>query len=248
MTKVNMEITADDVEAAKGDGEFVLPPVGFYTAVVKSCDAGFSKTDGEEDKSKPRLQVIWTIVGVGREDEKPDANYGQIWDYVSMSAAAGWKRVEFLQATNQDASPGKKSFDTDDVVGVKALIRIKHENGQNKDDPKRAKIAKLFPWSEDGASSASASSPADESDAFAGDDSETEAEEFLTREFLETNVLKDLGVIAKEFDLDPNALVVKKGTKVDQAATKEAVIDAILEAQGDEPEEGEEDGDEEYPF
>jgi hypothetical protein len=246
VTKVNMEITADDVEASKGDGEFVLPPVGFYTATIKSCDAGFSKTDGEEDKSKPRLQVVWTIVGVGREDEKPDANYGQIWDYVSMSAAAGWKRVEFLQATNQDATPGKKSFDTDDVVGVKALIRIKHENGQNKGDPKRAKIAKLFPWSEDGASPA-ASSPADESDAFASDDFEAGAEEFLTREFLETNVLKDLGVIAKEFDLDPNTLVVKKGKAVDQAATKEAVIAAILEAQGD-TDNGSEDDDEESPF
>ena len=108
-----------------------------------------------------------------------------------------------------------------------------------------AKIAKLFPWSEGDASHTS--SPADDSDAFASDDGETSDEEFLTREFLEGNVLKDLGIIAKEFDLDPNSFVVKKGKAVDQAATKEAVIDAILEAQGD-TDNGSEDDDEESPF
>jgi hypothetical protein len=66
------------------------------------------------------------------------------------------------------------------------------------------------------------SAPADENGEYA----------LLTQEELEAMDPKELGATAKEFDLVTDNLLVKVRGKVNVEKTKEAIIAAILEAQG----------------
>jgi len=248
MAKVKMKAGKEAFEKAGQDlGDFVLPKVGWYTGVLKTCTAGLSKdSEGNEDKSRPRLECIYEIVGVGREDEPSTENYGNLWDYVSFSAESEWKRAEFMKAMLLADDEAEVDFDTDDVEGTKVLMRIKHEAGRDKDSPKRAKIAKLLPFTDedrDAAFGGDGDGATEEVD-FGGSD-EPEGE-YLTEDQLAAMDVKELGKIAGEFDIDPQTLVVRnRAKKVDLAKTKSAVIAAILEAQGA-PADSDEDNDD--PF
>lgn len=248
MAKVRMQAGKDAFEKAGQDqGDFVLPKAGWYTGMLKSCTDGYSKdSEGNEDKKRPRLECIYEIVGVGREDEPATENYGNLWDYVSFSAESEWKRAEFMKAMGLADDAADLEFDTDEVEGTKVLMRIKHEKGRTKDDPPRAKIAKLLPFTDedrDAAFSGEADSTTEEVDF--GTDAEG-GDPYLTEEDLNAMDIKELGKVAGEFDLDPQSFVVRnRAKKVDLEKTKAAVIAAILEAQGA-PEGAEDDGDD--PF
>lgn len=246
MAKVRMMAGKEAFEKAGQDqGDFVLPKAGWYTGMLKTCTPGLSKnTDGKEDPKRPRLECIYEIVGIGREDEPSTENYGNLWDYVSFSAESEWKRAEFMKAMGLADDEADLEFDTDEVEGTKVLMRLKHEAGRDKDSPKRAKIAKLLPFTD-----------ADRDAAFGGDADGTTEEvdfggeapegEYLTDEQLQAMDIKELGKIAGEFDIDPQTLVVRhRNKKVNLEGTKTAVIAAILEAQGA-PEDA---ADEEDPF
>lgn len=256
MAIIKITASGEDTARAEGSGDFVLPKPGLYHVKLTEVKPGYSKDgDGEEDKTRPYLECIYTIVGEGKEGTKPDANYGNLWDYVTFGGTAGWKRAQFVRAFYPDrVKPGEElneEIDTDELIERVVMARIKHEAGRTKDDDKRAKIATLFPIGDDFAAATEGMEDAygeaadDTPDPFA---SEPEPEEdgngdgLLTAEELEEMTLKDLGAIAKEFDLDPTELIVRnRAKKVDEAKTKEAVIAAILEAQNGPAEGGDED-------
>lgn len=246
MAKVKIRAGKEAFEKAGQDrGDFVVPKVGWYTALLKTCNAGLSKdSDGNEDPNRPRLECIYEICGVGREDEPSTENYGNLWDYVSFSEESEWKRAEFMLAMGLADDEAEVDFDTDDVEGTKVLIRVKHEKGQTKDDPPRAKVAKLLPFTDEDRDAAFGESGATEDVDFGG---EGEAP-YLTEEALQAMDIKELGKVAGEFDIDPQELVVRhRNKKVNMEGTKKAVIAAILEAQGA-PEDGTAADDEDSPF
>lgn len=252
MTKVRIKAGADAMqEADKDGGEFVLPPKGYYVLTLKECNPELAKdNEGNPDESRPYLNVIWEITGVGVDEKPVEENYGNVWDVVSFSDSSEWKRAEFLWALALVETKGDAEWegDTEELVGSKALARIKHEKGREKDSPTRAKIAKLLRY-QDGAMAGDPFGGAAGATEFGGDEAEAPAEDEAqpyTEEELAELDPKALGNVAKEeFELDPNALLVKVKGKVDLAKSKAAIISAILEAQ----EAGAtEDADEESPF
>lgn len=259
MAKFKLQATAEDVQQALEDkGEFITPPPGYYWLKVVEANAGFSKTDGEEDQTKPRVEMVYEIVGEGTERSEPKANYGRIWDYLTFGKDTGWQRAAFARAFGIEVVEGQDvdaEMDTDELIERVVFARLRHEKDKMKSEEEkktvmRARVGRLLPPPDaDGFSAAEASG-----DAYAGaEDSpadgnpfEETAEELLTEEELAAMDPKELGAVAKEFDLDPNDLVVKVKGKVDVAKSKAAIIAAVLEAQGgeDDPEPG----DDESPF
>lgn len=245
MAKVKVKATQEDFEQAdKDQGEFVLPKPGYYILQLKECNPGHSKgPDGEEDKSKPRLECIYEIVGVGVEDAEPSENYGNVWDYISFSKDSGFARARFLKAMNLASGDGDAEADVEtdadkpgSVIATKVLARLKITPARGTFSAK-AKVASLLPYSErntvDGTN-----------DAFGGvedsdDDDDTPAEDNVadgddyTEEELSGMELKELGAVAKDdFELDPNTFIVKaRGGKVNNEKTKAALIAGILAAQ-----------------
>jgi len=236
LTKFKISATEEDFEKADQDqGEFVVPEPGYYVLTLKECNPGFSKDDdGNEDKKRPRLECIYEISGVGMEDEPVgDVNYGNIWDYVSFSQAAGWHRAQFMKAMGIAEGAGDYEGDTEDLVGTKVIARLARERGRSKDDPPRARLRSLIPF-EDRDASAAFGDASTNGDGAAPEDEENPP---WTQEELEGEELKELGRIAREdFDLNPDDSVVKgtrganKG-KPDLDKTKAKLIEAILAAQ-----------------
>lgn len=253
MTKVKIKASAESFEKAGEDrGDFVVPKNGWYVLQLTELNAGFSKgSDGSEDKKRPRLEAIYQITGVGRDNQAVEENYGNVWDYVSFSDESEWKRAEFLwahQAVDSKDGDVEMDIDTDKFVeeAMPVLARLKQEKGRNADDEPRAKVAKLLPFTDgDTADAFGSDAGGEDEDAFGGGE-EAGEDELLTQEQLEGMDLKELGKIAPEFDLDPNDSIVKVRGKVNGAKTKAKLIEAILEAQGaDDGETGTED---ESPF
>jgi hypothetical protein len=261
LTKVKIKVSKDDLAKVGDDdrGTFDLPKPGLYVLQASRIDPGFTKnSDGEEDQSKPYLQFVYGIVAEMPGEIAPKGNYGNIWDYMSFSEASGWKRAEVLYAfgflTKEEAEryDGEAEFelDTDVLVERKVLARVKHEKGRNNDDPKRAKIAKLFPYGSE-QDSFTSNGETEYGEVSADDPFSTADEEgsgaLLTVEELRSMELKELGDIAKEFDLDPNIYLVRnRAKKIDNALTMEAIISAILVAQNGNVETAEDE--EESPF
>ena len=256
MAKVKIKATSKDVEAAAKGGDFEQAPVGIYVAELVECTPGYAQEDGKDDKSRPNLQCIWKIVGVGREGEEPSVQYSRLWDYVTFGESAGWKRAEFGLAMGLPLKNGEINgeIETEEnkpgtVVGTKALIRVRAD--KDLQGNYRARIGKISPMDGsalDSTSSAFADAPDDAGpdDPFA-DAAPAEEEALLTNEELEAMELKELGELAREFDLEPKELIVKTRGKLDTDKTKAAVITAILEAQGGQVD-AEADGSAEDPF
>ena len=229
MAKVRIKASAESISKGGQDrGDFVVPKPGFYILTMTECNPGFSKdAEGNEDKKKPRLECIYKITGVGREEAETKENYGNLWDYVSFSESSDWKRGEFLKAfgyVEDGSSDFDDDIDTDDVINRKVLARVKHEKARTKGDPARAKIASLFESGGD-------VSYGDEEPAFGSSDEE--AETVHTEDDLNEMDLKGVGAVLEELGGNPRDHIVKdaKG-KVDSTKTKAAVIEAILKAQG----------------
>lgn len=159
MAKVSFNITEEEFEKAAAS-DFVQPKPGLYTAQLKECNPTFAKgDDGTPDKKRPMLECIYQITGLGKDESSIEENYAQLWDYVTFSEAAAWKRAQFLLAMG--ISDGKKNFkgkvDTEEVIGTKVVIRVKSDKDQ--DGNYRGKIAAMFPFTDE-----------DEDAAFGGDE------------------------------------------------------------------------------
>lgn len=280
MAKFTIKAKAEDVEKAGEDlGDFEVPKPGFYFLKIVEANPGYSKKKGtdEEDPDKPRIEVVYEIVGEGASKAEPKANYGRVWDYISFGDGyPATRRAELAMAldpslTKADIEKGV-DFDTDDMVEREVYARIKHEKDKRKSEEEkktvmRARIALVLAadsadsyqaaeFDGDAYADADEEEPTEDSP-FEGDEGgEDGGDDLLTQEELEGYDLKELGNVAKEFDLDPKESIVKfsrganKG-KTNPDKTKEKLIEAILEAQsGDEEPSGadEDDGDDDDPF
>ena len=258
MTKVTISVSSEDVEAAADQGDFVQAPVGMYCAELVGLKPGHAKgDDGKPDKSRPYLECIWKITGVGREGAALPERYSQIWDYVSFGESSKWKMAQFALTLGlpMDAKGNiKGEIETEEnkpgtVVGTKAFLKVKKDVDQAGDY--KAKVGGTYPIdgsaAESGADAFADDGPAD--DVFGEDAGEVEGD-LWTQETLEAvEDLKALGAEATAFDLTPQEYIVKVKGKVDQAATKAALIEAILEAQnGTEGDTEDADGEEPDPF
>lgn len=278
MAKVKVKVEDEKAWEGVGEdsGEFELLPKGYYVFAVKECNPGYAKAkEGEgDDKSKPRLEWVTEAVATwskGTEGALPPGNFGNFWEYMSFSKESAWKRAEIGYALGLcEKGQPEYEIDTDEVPGLRFVARVKHEKDKMASEEQgqtvmRARQAKWLPFSDADADAAFGAGDGSETNVdFGGEEeanpfgetaAEEEATEYYTREGLEAiESPKDLGDIAREFDIDPATLLVKgKGGKVDLAATKEAIVSAILEAQGvgdnggEEPE-AEAAADEESPF
>jgi hypothetical protein len=243
VAKVKIKASAAAVEQASKSGDFEEAPPGLYTATLEEINPGFSKgDDGKEDKSRPYLECIYKITGVGREGTAPDKTFSRLWDYVTFGEAAEWKQAQFGMALGLPMSPSgsiEGSIETEPgkpgtVIGTTVLIRVKR--GTDLEGNYRGKIA--WVGNKDSATKGETSS------VFADDEEETgpanpfddasgdETADYVTEEQLLAMEPKELGDLAREFDLDPADLLVRKGKSVDVAATQAAIVAAVLAAQG----------------
>lgn len=259
MGKIKIQVGKKDVEQAQSSGDFEQAPPGVYVAELKTCEPGHAKgSDGKPDKDRPYLACTYAIIGVGREGAKLDKGkkYSNLWDYVSFSEAAKWKMAQFgiamglpIKAGAINASIETEAGKPGTIIGTKVLLSVKADKDLQGDykgsvrsvSPLAGDDADLFDDDEEGSEDLEDSEEEFDEE---GDDDGSEDEDLLTAEELEEEDLKSLGVIAEEFDLDPKDFVVKtKAGKTNKVKTKAAVIEAILEAQG-----ADEDEDEEEPF
>lgn len=233
MAKIKLKVSKEAVEeAAEGGGDFEQAPPGIYILKLANLAPGFSKTDGKEDKSKPYVEAQWQIIGVGRDNEKPDKNFGRLWDYVSFSEDSEWKRAEYCNALGKKVVRGEFDVETDPDkpgtdIGKIVMGRVKKDT--DLDGNYRAKLAKIFPYDPEGAGDLSEQSEGDGGDPFAteepdGAETEEDGNTYLTREQLEAMEPKDIKPLLEQFDLDPSSF--KGKTAIADAIT------AILEAQG----------------
>jgi len=281
VAKIKIQAGKEAVEQAQSSGEFEEAPPGLYTGTLKSAEPGFAKTDGKPDKNRPYLECIYTLDGMGRAgDPFPDGKrYGQVWDYVSFGESSEWKVAQFgvamglpIKAGKIDGTIENEANKPGTVIGKKVLIGIKADTDQHGNY--RAKVRNVYPL--DGGAEAGSSDglfdddeegtgsePDGDLDAeFEGDGAATDGgEDYLTEDDLRDTEqfpdLKSLGELATEFDLDPKDSIVRfarganKG-KVNVEKTTDAIIAAILEAQGADDtgtDEGADDADgEEDPF
>lgn len=250
MAGIKIKASKEAFERAGEDlGDFVVPSSGYYHLQLKECSFGYSKSkngDGTEDKDRPRIQCIWSVVGVGREGAEVTENFGQVWDYVSFSEDAEWKRAEFLYALG--LADGTESvtmtIDPEALGGETVLGRLKQVPNQA-GDGKQAKVAKLLPLEDADAEGAFGGKKSKAEDPFGEAESEEDSD-YVTEEELTAMDLKAVGEVAKEFDLDPKEYVVNFRGKFSSQRTQAKLIAAILEAQGAEPEGS--DGEGENPF
>lgn len=260
MVKIAIKANKEAVEAAESFGDFEDLRPGVYRFKLAECNDGHSKgDDGKPDKSRRRLEMIVRPVSMDREGKvKLDKNYGQLWDYISLSSeGAGQKRAQWAIALG--AKPNAKgdinfSIENDPNkpgtdIGKEFIGRVKLENDlQGNPRPKLASVWPLTPATEDGDEFSDEVEDEDEGvdDPFNDDEAVEDEDELLTQDDLEAMDLKELGALAKDdFDLDPKASIVKVKGKMSPAKTKARLIEAILEAQGDV---GEDDEDDEDPF
>lgn len=240
MAKIRMSVSQEAFDSRREDGgDFVLPKPGVYWLTCSECEPGFTKTDGEEDPSKPYLKFTYKITGIGEANAETKENYGSIWDYMSFGDKSEWKRAEVLLAYGIADGAFEGELDTDEAfLNRKVMVRLKHEKGQTKDDPKQAKIARMYAPGH-GPSAGGDDGDIDYGDAddvFGGaDEAEAAAEpdgpSYEERKAeLEGMDLKALGALfSGDYDGDPKALIVKGSDgKTDTAKTKEAVVEAIL--------------------
>lgn len=237
-----MRVSAEDIQKSNQDqADFVVAPAGLYILTGSECNPGYSKDkEGDEDRNRPRLECIWKITGIGKDDVETKENYGNIWDYVSFSKEAGWSRARFGKAVGAlplDAEDDTDfDYDTDDFEGVRVLAKLKVQKGRTKDDPPRNRIQGMWNLEDQAAGlDAAFGGGAEDQESFGeesvfggGDDSSDEEE--LTEEQLQGMDLKELGSLAKEYDLDPNDSIVKVKGKTDADKTKAKIIEAILAA------------------
>ena len=240
MAKVTFKIPKKAFEDAKDQGDFVEAPVGYYVAKLTSCEGHYAKKDGKEDKSRPSLECIWQIVGVGRENEKPDVRYSQIWDYVSTKddPDVHWKQAQFAAAVG--LGDGSKNVnatkDTKEFIGSLALIRVKGDKNKTTGEY-RAKIGWMGPL-ESAEDDAFEEEGADDTDDTAfDDDAGDDTEEGYTEEELKAMDREEFKALCDQYEIPV------KGKK------KSELIDLVLQAQLEDDDDGTDDGDDDdEPF
>ena len=258
MGKIKLTAKKEAVDQAAGGDDWGDPPKpGLYHLRLE----GIELRDNKEGTGK-YLSVRWKPIGTGREGTKPEEKIGAVWDNVSTtSEASEWSRARLAIALG--AKPNRAGNVTLDIeldpdkpgnpIGTVVLGRVKGGKNNLTGDYE-ANLGWYGPL-EVSAESGEDDGFADEEDASEESGEETEDDEFgedeasednelLTSSDLENMENKELGVVAKDFDIDTKSFVKKvKGKTV---ADRAGLIDAILEAQGADADTTDEEGDD--PF
>lgn len=244
MAKVTFKIPKKAFEGVGDQGDFEQAPPGLYIAKLTSCEPHNAKTDGKPDPKKPSLECIYQIVGVGREGEKPEVRYSQIWDYVSLrdSEDVHWKQAQFAAAVG--LGDGSKSVnaskDPKEFVGTLVLLRVKGDKDQGGNY--RAKVGWVGPNEGDEADAFDEGDAPDadtgDDAAFAGDEEGEPEGDLYTEDDLKAMDRDEFKALCVEYE------IAVKGKKKSELITavleaQQAAIDA--EASGDE-------GDDDEPF
>lgn len=239
MAKIKYDVSGVDPEESKNVGNFEDPKPGLYRAKVKEINPGFSKgADGKPDRSKPRVEVIFSIL---------DARYkgAQLWGYLTYGEGFPARKYDqFLLAFGISTKKRKGEWDSDKVVNKTCLVRVKA--GTRQDGSYRAEVGAVL--EDDGRVI-----DGDASDA-AGSDEEWEGgDEELIEDGDESMEDEEYDVDARREELmaltAPEIKPIAKELGIGVSGKKKAeVVEAIIEAETADPEEEEgelEDDDEE---
>lgn len=221
MVKVKYDIRGSDPDKAAAAGNFTPPRPGVYPFKIIEVNAGFSKSDGEPDRKRPRLEVVFSC-------QDPRYKGGQVWLYLPVKGSTAYEKVseqkwdQLLQAVGY--TDGKKNrsgeFDTDKIL-LNKLVKVRVKEGANQGGEYRAEFGSVFPFDGDESELALDDDLSDD-DALADDDEELADEEETGQdraaELADTPV-PDLKTMAKELG------IVLKGK------TKATLIEAIVEAE-----------------
>lgn len=211
---------------------------GTYIHQVKEINAGYSKgDDGQEDKTRPRLEVIWENVDPKAAKmgvEGGSAVGSRVWDYVTFGKGSQWKLAQFTRAFGL-ADKGKPSgeFDTAklaekvtdiDKTGKKVTKETKHPGakaklrltaGSDQDGNYRSKVGSILP--------------------LGGDDGDVESDGFGEEEVVDDEVAEETTGYT---EADLKAMLVPALKEVATALSvefkglkKSEVVAAILAAQ-----------------
>lgn len=256
MPVIEFDVSSSDPEAAVA-GTFESPKPGIYPALVKSMTPGFSKgKDGNEDKNRPRIEVIFQVTG-------PQFKGSQLWYYLTFGESALWKLDQFLQVFGIATKNRRKGkFDTNKIVNKPCKVRVRA--GKDLDGNYRGEVAAVLPPGDDTPTGADddtedifgtsetttdgdeppddqaiaeeepSAESGDDDDDMIIDDTEEDTSAPLTEEDLKAMTPPEVAEVAKEFEIPV------KGKK------KSQVIAEILEAAAAQAINS--DDDEEMPF
>jgi hypothetical protein len=261
--KILIEADAEAVEDAEKFGDFVPPKAGTYRGKFVEFNMGYSKfkenddgPTGEEDKTRPRVEVILKITHEDREGKVPaKANYSRLYDYVRLTGDGHKQKrasLAFALGAEKDPDTGRVRLEIEDdpekpgtSVGKEVIIRVKA--GTNQAGEYRGEVGSLYPAGpggqaprESGGMFSEDPGPDPEEavgDPFSGEDPD---DALPTEEQLRSLSAKELVAVATEADVDAKAM----WDKADVPGSKSKIVEAILAKRGGAPA----DDSEEDPF
>lgn len=264
MPKVKFDVTGQNADDSVR-GRAKQPKPGVYMAKVVEVKPGYAKDrdTGEEDRDRPRIQVVVEILKRGKGKAFAGA---RLWDYISMTEASEWKLDQFLQAMGVASKRKRKgTFDTDKLVGKTVPIKVDADTYQGEyrarlgaylleleedddiededlDDEEELDDDDLEDDDDDLDDDDEDDDDEDEDEEDDEDDEEDDDEdsEDYDEDTLMAMSKEDLAEVADEFEVDFPSRLTKAG--------RAKVVAAILEAIGeDEEDEEDEDEDEDEP-
>ena len=230
MTKV-IEFDLSDADEdvwEQGEGRVSeKPKPGVYKCVVEQINPGFTNND----KDRPRLEVIYKVVGDAHGNREPLEELGHeggdcygawLWEYVSFTKASEWKQAQFFKALgvgNPKKTKGK--FDAEKHEGTtEVAVRVKHGTYEGNYSPD---VSAVWAWDdylksldETDDEVSDIEEELDDDEFFDDDD----AEEGVTADDIRGMSKKELKALADEHDVN------LKGMNKEQAV--EALIEEVV--------------------
>lgn len=243
MAKIKFQVEPDAFDQT-GFSEPAKP--GTYLHQVKEINAGFSKgDDGQEDKTRPRLEIIYENIdpkAATMGNDGGSALGSRVWDYITFGSQSQWKYAQFLSAFGLGSKQKPKGeFDsaklaekvTDIVSGKKvtketghpgAKCKLRLTAGRDQDGGYKAKVGSILPLTGD---------ENVESDGFAGEEEEVVDDEAMAEESAEEGYSEDDLKALSVADLKEVVKAFREaGHDINISGKKKSeVITMILEAQ-----------------
>lgn len=218
MPKVKFDVSDSDPDEATKSPE--PPKPGTYKCKLVECTPGFKlKDDGKPDKTKPRLEVRYSVIGRikdgGGVETKGDFVGYQLRDWLTFGDNEYTKRRldQFLQAFGV-ATKTKRAgeFDTDKIVNKLCKVRVRGEQytPEGGDPQYQARVAAVFKWDTD------ASDDGDDSAEDLGGDGEEDAGSDETTSEGGWSSFSELGEAADNDDNDAQELLTTLAEENDE--------------------------------
>lgn len=236
---VEFDVSGVDPEDATAGQDIEDPAPGVYQAQVREINPGYSKgDDGKPDKSRPRLEVIYSIIGDAEGEEEPLEEKGfngnncrgaRIWDYVSFSEAAEWKLDQFLQSIGESTHKKRKGKFDAEKHQEETIVRMRVKADKNLEGNYRAKVGGTWAW-EDLADDEISDEDLDELEDDEWDEEEFEDDDLPTVEEIRDLDVEGLKTASKEHGIS------LKGLKGIEAAQDKIIEELGLEEDWDDDE------------